>query len=221
MIKKYLFSFFLIIALLSACSGSEEKANQDATGTENGDENNEQIAVDKGLLNVEITLPATFFEDEEDLNSTMADAEKEGIEVTKNNDGSLTYKMSKKKHKEMLAEMETELADTIDEMKNGEDYPSIQDITYNDSFSEFTMIVDKESYDNSFDAFATFGLGFSGMYYQLFSGVDPENYEVKIRVEDAATKETIDEVIYPDAWEEMEEEQEPQEQGHAGSHTGG
>ncbi|SEN01255.1 hypothetical protein SAMN05192533_10843 [Mesobacillus persicus] len=220
MVKKYLFSLLCIIALLSACSGSEENANQDATGTENGDENSEKIEVDKGLLNVEITLPATFFEDEEDRNSTIADAEKEGIDITKNDDGSLTYNMSKKKHREMLQEMETELVATIDEMRNGKDYPSIQDITYNDSFSEFTMIVDREAYENSFDAFATFGLGLSGMYYQLFSGVDPDDYQVKIRVEDAATKETINEVIYPDALEEMEEG-EQEDQGHAGSHTGG
>ncbi|MCM3584849.1 hypothetical protein M3182_03700 [Mesobacillus maritimus] len=223
MIRKNLFSFLFIIALLAACSGAnEDKADQDAAGKENADENSEEIEVDKGLLNVEITLPATFFEDEEDLNKTIADAEKDGIEATKNKDGSLTYKMSKKKHKEMLQEMKTEMVSTIDEMKNGEDYPSIKDITYNDSFSDFTMIVDKEAFENSFDAFATFGLGLSGMYYQLFSGVDPEDYEVKITVEDAATKETIDEVIYPDALEEMEEEEgEGEDQGHAGSHTGG
>ncbi|WP_404328544.1 hypothetical protein [Mesobacillus maritimus] len=222
MIKKPLFSFLFIIALLTACSSAdEEKANQDQAGTENGEENSEQIEVDKGLLNVEITLPATFFEDEEDLESTKADAEKEGIKVTKNDDGSLTYKMSKAKHKEMMQEMQTEMVASIDEMKNSEDFTSIQDITHNDSFSEFTMIVDKEAYENSFDSFAVFGLGFSGMYYQLFSGVNPDDYKVDIIVEDADTQEVITEVTYPDDLEESEEEGQESDQGHAGTHTGG
>jgi Adhesin P1 N-terminal domain len=220
---KPLFSFLFILALLSACSSAdEEKANQDQSGKENGEESSENIDVDKGLLNVEITLPASFFEDEADLESTKADAEKEGIKVTKNDDGSLTYKMSKAKHKEMVQEMETEMVASIDEMKNSEDFTSIQDITYNDSFSEYTMIVDKETYENSFDSFAVFGLGLSGMYYQLFNGVNPEDYKVKIMVQDADTKEVISEVIYPDDLEESEGEgQESEEQGHAGTHTGG
>ncbi|MEH7380494.1 hypothetical protein V7138_08440 [Bacillus sp. JJ1533] len=221
MLKKLLFFLLFFIVFLTACGGNdEEKAKQDNAENKNGEENSEQIEVDKGLLNVEITLPPTFFEGEEDLDTTIAEAEKEGIKVTKNEDGSLTYKMSKKKHKEMMQELKTGMVATIDDMKNDEDYVSIQDITHNDSFSEFTLIVDKEKYENSFDSLAVFGLGFSGMYYQLFSGVDPEDYQVKINVQDAVTKEVFNEVIYPDAFEEMEEEQQD-DQGHSGTHTGG
>ena len=64
--------------------------------------------MDKGLLNVEVTLPASMFEGE-DMDSSIAEAEKEGIKVTRNDDGSATYKMSKGKHKEMMKEMEAEL----------------------------------------------------------------------------------------------------------------
>ncbi|WP_449537789.1 hypothetical protein [Ferdinandcohnia sp. Marseille-Q9671] len=215
--KKLIFSIVFMLLSLTACSGSNE---EDATkDNEKAEENSEQIAVDKGLLNVEITLPPSFFEGEEDLESTKAEAEKKGIEVTKNEDGSLTYKMSKKQHKEMMQELKTDMTATVDELKNDEEFKSIQDITHDDSFSEFTMVVDKEAYENSFDAFATFSLGFAGMYYQLFSGVDPEDYQVKINVQDAATKEMINEIIYPDALEEMEEEQ-GQDQEHSGTHTG-
>ncbi|WP_231593948.1 hypothetical protein [Cytobacillus firmus] len=138
--------------------------------------------------------------------SSIAEAEKEGIKVTKNDDGSVTYKMSKAKHKEMMKEMQTELEKTIADTKNGEDFPSVKEVTNNKDFSEFTLEVDREAFGNSFDGFAVFGLGLSGMFYQLFNGVDPEDYEVKILVKDTATGEVFNEVIYPEALEETGDE---------------
>lgn len=204
--KKFvLIMTLLIMALITGCSSPEssstaEKENTDSTKQE---ESNESVEVDKGLLNVEVTLPASLFEGE-DVDATIAEVEKEGIQVTKNEDGSLTYKMSKSQHKDMLKELETGVIESIEEMKTSEDFVSIQDITYNPSFSEFTMIVDKAAYENSMDGFAAFGLGLSGMYYQLFNGTDAEDYQVKISVKDQATEEVFDEVIYPDALEEEE-----------------
>lgn len=130
--------------------------------------------MDKGLLNVEVMLPASMFEGE-DMDSSIAEAEKEGIKVTRNDDGSVTYKMSKSKHKEMMKEMETELQKTIADTKNGEDYPSVKEVSYNKDYSEFTLEVEREAYENSFDGFAVFGLGLSGMFYQLFNGVGQRN----------------------------------------------
>ncbi|WHY59892.1 hypothetical protein [Cytobacillus firmus] len=106
----------------------------------------------------------------------------------------------------MMKEMETELQKTIADTKNGGDYPSVKDVTNNKDFSEFTLEVDREAFENSFDGFAAFGLGLSGMFYQLFNGVDPEDYEVKILVKDTATGEVFNEVIYPDALEEAGDE---------------
>ena len=161
----------LVIVLLTACSSDDkdEKA-------EKGD----KLAVDKGLLNVEITIPASFFEGQ-DLDTVIADAKKDGVsEVTKNDDGSLTYKMSKSKHKELMKELKTNIQKTIDETKNGEDFPSIKDIKANKSYSEFTLEVDQSAFENSMDGFATLTLAMSGMFYQLFDGVDSDDYKVSI-----------------------------------------
>lgn len=201
--KKITFAaFLLMIALLTACNANEEsKANE----TEQQEKESEGISVDKGLLNVEVTLPASFFEDG-DIDAAIAEAKEEGIEVTKNENGSVTYKMSKAKHKEMMAEMEDSLLESIEELKNGEDFASIKDIQHNKKFTEFTLVVDKEGYENSFDGFAVFGLGLSGAMYQLFNGADPENYNVKIVVKDEATNEIINEVNYPKDLEDLETE---------------
>lgn len=193
----------LIFTLLTGCSSSEQSKAADKENTKATDQEatNEAVEVDKGLLNVEVTLPASMFEGE-DVDASIAEVEKEGIKATKNEDGSVTYKMSKSKHKEMMKELETGMIESIEDMKNNTDFVSIQEITYNKSFSEFTMIVDKEAYENSMDAFASFGLGLSGMYYQLFNGADSEDYQVKIMVKDQATDEVFEEVVYPDALEE-------------------
>jgi hypothetical protein len=195
----------LIFTLLSGCSSSDTSNAADKDNTEETDQEqtNEGVEVDKGLLNVEVTLPASMFEGE-DVDASFAEVEKDGVEATKNEDGSVTYKMSKSKHKEMLKELETGIIESIEDMKNNEDFVSIQEITYNKSFSEFTMVVDKATYENSMDSFVIFGLGLSGMYYQLFNGADEDDYRVKIIVKDKTTDEVMEEVIYPDSLQEEE-----------------
>src|SRR5690606_39726518 len=80
--------------------------------------------------------------------------EEEGVkEVTKNDDGSITYKLTKERHKEMMDEMKKEIDTSIEEMKSGDDFASIKDIKHNDKYSEFTVVVKKEDFENSFDTF--------------------------------------------------------------------
>lgn len=204
--KKFMLMMTVLsFTLLTGCSSSDTSNAADKDNTEETDQEqtNESVEVDKGLLNVEVTLPASMFEGE-DVDASIAEVEKEGVEATKNEDGSVTYKMSKSKHKEMMKELETGIIESIEDMKNNEDFVSIQDISYNKSFSEFTMVVDQATYENSMDSFAIFGLGLSGMYYQLFNGADENDYQVKIIVKDKTTDEIMDEVIYPDSLQEEE-----------------
>lgn len=193
----------LLMTFLSACSANEDSEKQSNEQEKKSTE--EGVNVDKGLLTVEATLPASMFEGE-DIDTVISEAKADGVsEVTKNADGSVTYKMSKAKHKELMNEIGASITESIDEMKNGEDFVSIKDVSYNKSFSEFTLLVDKEAYDNSFDGFAVFGLGLSGAMYQLFNGADPDDYKVTILVKDEITEEIFSEVIYPDDLEEMGE----------------
>jgi len=206
--KRYTYLFMMLLSLLLvACGNNNQEKNNAGIAEESAKQQEEQtedesVDVKKGLLNVEVTLPASMFEGE-DIDTVIADAKKEGVkEVTKNEDGSLTYKMSKAKHKEMMEELKTGILETIEETKNSEDYVSIKDITYNDSFSEFTLVVEKSAYEDSMDGFAAFGLGISGMYYQLYNGVKPDEYKVTIFLKDEASQEVFDEIVYPDDLEE-------------------
>ncbi|PFG03344.1 membrane lipoprotein lipid attachment site-containing protein [Bacillus sp. es.034] len=199
---KKVIMFLLALTLLSACSS--EDTNQKESNKDSG-KKEESVEVDKKLFNVEITLPASMFEDK-NLETIQADAKENGIkEVTKNEDGSITYKMSKSVHKELMKDIATSIEESVEEMKTSEDYVSIKDITHNDSFSIFTVVVDQAAYENSMDGFATLTLGMSGMMYQLYDGVSEDDYSVKIKMEDKTSGKTFDEVVYPDALEETEE----------------
>jgi PBP1b-binding outer membrane lipoprotein LpoB len=199
---KHILMVLLTFTLLAACS-SEETGKKDSK--EDASQKEESVEVDKKLFNVEVTLPASMFENES-LETVKADAKENGIkEVTENEDGSITYKMSNSTHKKMLKEISASIEETIEETKTSEDFVSIKDITHNDSFSEFTLVVDKEKYENSMDAFATMSLGMSGMLYQMYDGVSEDEYSVTINVEDETTGETFGEVVYPDDLEEKEQ----------------
>ncbi|MDQ0227827.1 hypothetical protein [Metabacillus niabensis] len=202
--KKLIITFILLMMFIpTACSDNDNRTNEEKDTTQEKKEGAKQpnVDVDKGLLNVEITVPATMFEGE-DIDTVISNAKKEGVkEVVKNDDGSLTYKMSKEKHKEMVEELEAEINKTIQETKKSGEYKSIKDITHNDTFSEFIVVVDRDAYENSLDGVAILGLGMSGVMYQTFNGGEPNSNKVTITIKDQTTEEVFDEIIYPDALE--------------------
>lgn len=207
--KKIIILLLITILALSGCGSQEyaEDSNESSTEIEqtegDGSEaTDDQINVDKGLLNVEITLPASMFEGQ-DLEQIIAEAKADGVsDITKNDDGSLTYKMSKSTYNEIMENMKSEFDVYIDEMKNGEDFTSIKDIKYNDSLTEMTLIVDQEKYENSFDGFASMGLGIYGIYYQIFDGSIPDDAKVTINVQNVDSGNVFDTIVFPDSVKE-------------------
>lgn len=91
--KKLLLLALMSSIFLTACNNDDSKAVEEVN---DGSNKSEEIEVDKGLLNVEITLPASLFQGQ-DLNEVIEEAKAEGIkEVTQNSDRSLTYRFSKR-----------------------------------------------------------------------------------------------------------------------------
>ncbi|AUD13073.1 MULTISPECIES: hypothetical protein [unclassified Planococcus (in: firmicutes)] len=176
---------------------------QDAEETES-DEEGGGVSVDEGLFNVEVTIPSSFFEgeDPEQVAANVDNAE----EAIVNEDGSITYKMSKAQHEEMMEEVATSVEEATATITESGDYPSIQAIETSDNYDHFIVQVDREAYENSFDGFATMTLGVVGSLYQLFNGEDPDSYEVTIEMEDVESGEVFNTITYPEALEEMGEE---------------
>lgn len=176
MARKWVLPLLLLLgALMAACSEDQKKA---------GD--------------VEVTIPALFFEGQ-DIDSVISKAKNSGIkEIIKNDDGSLTYKMAKPEHEEMMKGLKEGILANVDEIKASDDFKSVKDITYNKSFSEFTVSVNKKEFESSLDTMASVGLALTGMYYQLFNGADVENYKVTVIYKDASSGEVFNTIVYPD-----------------------
>jgi len=212
-LKSLLYVFVLVISVLlimvfgsSGCRRVEKVAEEKEVAEEEveediAEEKGESIEVDKGVFSVEITLPASFFKGQ-DMNDIINEVEDDDIKIILNEDGSVTYKMSKSKHNEFMAEVYNDQVEYIEEVKNSGDYKSVKDIIYNKTFSEITLIVDQEAFENSFDGFVTLGLGISSLYYQLFNGISPDKYKVTIYFKNVETGEIFGDVVYPDALEE-------------------
>jgi hypothetical protein len=156
------------------------------------------VSVDKNLLSVVITIPASFYEGtkitQESLN---ADAAKNGTgKATLNADGSVTWRMSKAEHKKIMADMKKSVDDYIQEAVD--DSPSVfRQITYDKNMTEFKILVDRAKFEEDFAAgMIGFGISILASFYQMFnSGV--ENPKIAIQLIDAATGKVFDTQNYP------------------------
>lgn len=148
----------------SATSSPESEMDEDMKELESiGD-----VEVDNGILFVRVTLPKDLVG--EDVTQEELD-EKSGDYYTSaklNEDGSVTYRMTKSQHRKMLEGIKQGIDEGINEFVNGDDY-SISGITYNDDVTEFDIMLDgtEVGLAESFAALPLFM--YSGMY-QIFSG---------------------------------------------------
>lgn len=126
--------------------GSEmaDEALSDITTEVNDAANN--IDSDKHLLSIEVTLPASVDditdEEIEDLRT-----EEGYISITRNDDDSITYVMTKNKQKELLDKLENRFADFADSIPGSEDYPNVTKLEVNSDFSKFTITTTAQSKD--------------------------------------------------------------------------
>ena len=166
--------------------------------------NADSISVDENLITVEVTMPAAFFEDEtpEEIQSN---AKEQGvISCTINDDGSVTYKMTKAKRREMLNGFKKAIDDTIqDYTSGGENAPSsYKSISYNSKVTQFDVRVDRAAYENSFfDSLYVMSFYMLGGYYQIFDGVPEDQVNVIVNYIDDSTGEIIETGSYQDAME--------------------
>ncbi|PTL37631.1 hypothetical protein [Alkalicoccus saliphilus] len=221
--RKYIFTSVAAAGLLAAtaCGGSEENTENNqiennGTGSNNegeiGNDENEPAPADEDKASESeertVTFPADFMEETDmEPEELEASAEEDDtiLDVEVHDDGSATYTMTEQGHSEMLEQMAAEIRTSMEEIEDGEDFPSISEVQSSDDFSEFTFLVDRETFEDSFDGFAAFTVAYSGMFYQLFDGVESDDYEVVVNVEDEESGEVIDTSTFPDDMDEMEE----------------
>lgn len=162
----------------SETSISESSINETEVETKGDLEAMGNVGVEKGLFNVELTIPAEFVgeQTQEELNELCKEMGYKSI--TLNDDGSAKYILTKQQHKEMMAELNNNINTSISEMIGSEDYPNYTNITANENFTEF--VVTTKSNDLAMtETFSALGFYMYGGMYNIFNGTPVDNISVK------------------------------------------
>lgn len=180
-----LITMVMITTSFVGCGGNNSKEES----PENS--NSDKLSAEENLLSVEITIPSTFFEGQ-DVDKVVEGAKEKGVgEAKVNENGSVTYKMSKKVHKELLKSSKLNIDESIKKLLDDkETYPSFTEITYNDDVTEFNVYIDSAKY-NDMQAFAVFGFYIVGNFYQVINCVPAEKIDTVVNFIDKDTKEII------------------------------
>lgn len=161
----------------------------EAETTENNDIAIDDIVVDKGLFDVSITIPAEFISDPDKMISEANATE--GIEsCTLNEDGSVTYIMTKEAHEKMIEEFKSGFDESFNSQLNSGIYTSITKVEHNEDFTDFTIYVsDYELYKGSMDGMIQISILLYVGYYDALRGETTDESQLKFTVVDDSTGE--------------------------------
>lgn len=149
-------------------------------------------------LDVEITIPVAYLEGA-DQSSIRADAQERGIhDVTFDEDGSATFRMSRATHRQVMAEVRDEVVTGLASLPD--DFRSIEQVDHNRDFSRIALTVDRHAWEGGFDELAALAIAFAVGLYHAFDGTDPDDLQINVGVIDTAINEVFDTIMLSDAW---------------------
>ena len=179
--------FALTISLCACGSGSNSEPTAASAGTQNESapvqeskepeiEDLGKIEVDQNLLSVEITVPADFVGEttQADLDASVTSGQ--FISATLNEDGSVTYKMTKGQHRELMDGIRESIEDGLNEMLESEDY-SFTKIEPNSDFTKFAVTTTSSEL-NLAESFSVLAFYMYGGMYHIFNGTEVDNITV-------------------------------------------
>ena len=127
-----------------------------------------KVETENGLFFVTVTLPADLAGDDITQESIDAAAGETYTSGKLNDDGSVTYKMTKRQHKNMLDTLRAGLDETLKEMCESDEYAFSQ-ITHNDDFTSFDVKLTTEELGLS-ESFMVMAFYMYGGMYSIFTG---------------------------------------------------
>ena len=166
-------------------AASKEAAPQENVDTEDGGSGREMtqedwdqlaaigdVQVENGVMTVSLNVPADLAKNirQETIDAGIGTQYQAAF---RNQDGSITYKMTKEQHQAMLEQLAVSFDNSLQEMIDDEKY-TISNITRNNDFTVFDISLDGAEPSAS-DSFAAFGLYMYGELYGVFNGKRPEH----------------------------------------------
>ncbi len=155
--------------------------------------------LDLGEQQVEVNLPLALFSGEEkDIEEITTRAlEEQGVdEVAQSDDQALVYKMSPEVRDKLLGKAKTDLEEKITALKDNRQYPYLVDISYDDSYQDFYLVIDHGQKDRAL--FAAAKLFVLAVYYHTFNAAEDAVQGVSISIEDTETGDIREKLESPD-----------------------
>ena len=199
--------FTLTLALLyafslTACDASESQPSstqspistaaptEETTGFEDLEALGE-MEVDQNLFTVEITVPAEFIDEGITQESLDTQVSASGyVSATLNDDGSVTYVMTKAAHNEMMNGIRETIQQSLSEMVGSEEFPSFTKVEANDDFTQFTIETTSTEL-GLVESFSVLGFYMFGGMYHAFNGTQVD--DIAVTFINADTGETVGE----------------------------
>ena len=190
--KKVLSILIAVVIVLTFAACSAQKQNN--TTENKSTEPSKSGVVDENLLTVDITVPASMFDEENPASAELSEEQKkQGFKTAKvNDDGSVTYTMSKSSFKKFKESTKQETADTLNSLNA--DYPCVTSTEFNDDFSEIKIYVNKSDYENGMNFLMLLQAGMAANIYQSYTN---ETVLSNVSVIDKDTNETLNSATYP------------------------
>lgn len=183
---KRIIPLLLSLCLLASCSSTGPK---DPAAASPSPEANNTIQAEKNIFSVEITLPASMVGEDITQETLDADLAENGFtSATLNADGSVTYKMPKDVHENLMTEMAAEIDTALAEMVDPETF--IKNVTANDDYTVFTVELDADEL-GMLEAFSALGCYIQGGMYNAFNGTPAD--DIVVRYVNVHTGEVIHE----------------------------
>lgn len=180
-----------ILLCFASCS-SGETTEKEKTSTNSATTTTE--IVDENLLTVEITVPASMFDEDNQQSNELSEEQKEqGFKSAQvNEDGSVTYTMSKAAFKDYKENLKATVEDTFNNL--GSEYSFIQKVDYDNNFSVVKLYVDEATYSQGFNFMCVMAVGYSANMYQAYTN---EEISCTVEVYNNANGELIESATYP------------------------
>ncbi len=187
----------LISGLLVSCATAEEPEIELPAADTQSEEDESlselealgDVEVDRGLFLVEIVLPADFSQGltQESLDENLDES---GFRsATLNDDGTVTYTMTKRRHDELLAELRESIQGSVDEFIADEP-DNYSSVTFDENLRNFTVAVNADNF-NGEAAWLEFSLAFQAGFYYIFAGTKEANQKFTVTYVDQDSGATL------------------------------
>lgn len=132
------------------------------------------------MFDVTLTLPSDFLGEnvtQEQLDQEVQ--EEEGLKsAVLNEDGSVTYVMTKTRHAEMVNEIRASIDEELSALPGSEEYPTVVRIEANEDYTSYKVVLNTEEPGLSEGLLEVSLFLYSGIYH-VFNGTAPGNVRLQ------------------------------------------